>query len=137
MEILYTGNAPQYMSAGAAGADLSSAEDYTIKPGEQTLVNTGTAIAVPTGNYAMLVPRSSLCNKKGLVLANSVGIIDSDYRGNIMCCYRNTGKDVVEIAAGERVAQILIIAHATAEFKETIELPDTERGTGGFGSTGK
>ena len=86
MRVQYKGNLPRYMSDEAAGADLIANENYTIMPGDQCLIDTGTSIALSGGSFAMLVPRSSLCNKKGLVMANSIGIIDSVYRGSIKCC---------------------------------------------------
>lgn len=135
-EISFVGNMPRYMTTGAAGADLESNYSYGVIPGNQVMVDTGTAVSIPEGFFGMVVPRSSLCNKGGLRLVNSVGIIDSDYRGNIMFCYKNTGKEPVLIEKGERIGQLVIVPFVKAEFKQVDALEDTERGSGGFGSTG-
>ena len=137
MIINYIGNKPHHGSAGAAGNDLISQFDEFIHPGETKLIKTGTAMSVPEGHFGMLVPRSSICNKRGLVMANSCGIIDSDYRGEIMVPYRNLGKEPVHLKEGERIAQILIIPVVVPDFQLVTELEDTDRGEGGFGSTGK
>ena len=137
MRIQYTGNLPQRMSEGAAGSDLVSDKEYVIKPNEQAMVDTGTAVAIPYSSFGMLLPRSSLCNKKGLMMANSMGVIDSDYRGTMKCCYRNIGDEEVVIKKGERICQLIIMDHRLVKYIETDELSDTVRGTGGFGSTGE
>lgn len=125
------------MSDGAAGADLIADQEYIIKPNEQAMVDTGTAVAISKGSFGMLLPRSSLCNKKGLMMSNSMGVIDSDYRGTMKCCYRNIGDEEVVIKKGERICQLIMMNHRLAKYIETDELSDTERGTGGFGSTGE
>lgn len=137
MKIEFVGTQPQYMSAGAAGADLSSSEDYFIPAGESVMIETNTAVAIPEGYFGMCCPRSSICNKKGLTLVNSVGVIDSDYTGTIKFVYKNNSDSSVVIEKGERIGQLLILPFVKAEFVEVEQLGDTERGTGGFGSTGK
>lgn len=136
--VLFKGNEPQFMSKGAAGADLIANDTYVIKPNQQAMIDTGTSVAIPEGSYGMLTPRSSLCNKGGLQMPNSIGIIDSDYRGSIKCCYKNTGDKTIEIEKGERICQLIIMGYNKANFVVTEdELPSTERGVGGFGSTDK
>ncbi len=137
MKIDYTGTQPQYMSQGAAGADLAAKHDYTILPSEQVMIDTGTSVAIPEGYFGMCCPRSSLCNKNGLQMSNSVGIIDEDYRGSIRCVYRNISDKPVLISKGERIGQLLILPYVKVEFTEVDTLCETERGEGGFGSTGK
>lgn len=136
MQINYKGEQPQYMSQGAAGADLSSKQDYTILPSRKMMIDTGTAVAIPEGYFGMVCPRSSLCNKGGLRLVNSLGVIDSDYRGTIRLVYENVSDKFVEISFGERIGQLIILPFVKAEFIQVDDLEDTERGDGGFGSTG-
>jgi dUTP pyrophosphatase len=135
MPIPYVGNEPKYMTDGAAGADLECLYDELIHPGSIVLVETGTAMAIPEGCFGMVLPRSSLCNKKHLAMANSAGVIDSDYRGSIKVPYRNIGEESVVLKEGERIAQIVIIPFVRLNFERVIDLPETNRGTGGFGST--
>lgn len=136
-EINFVGTEPKYMSAGAAGADLESKWVGDIKPGEQVMVPTGTMMSIPEGYFGMLAPRSSLCNKGGLRLVNSVGIIDSDYRGEIMFCYKNDGEGTVHIKYGERIGQVIIMPFVKATFTSVESLDETVRGEGGFGHTGE
>lgn len=136
MNINFKGNKPQYMSLGAAGADLSSLYTVDIKPEEQVMIDTGSYLAIPLGHFGLVCPRSSLCNKSGLHMVNSVGIIDEDYRGSIKLVYKNTSKKVVTVNKGERIGQIIIQPYVKAKFVEVEELEDTVRGEGGFGSTG-
>ncbi len=137
MELNYKGNTPQYMSLGAAGADMESKQEYTIDTGCQVMVDTGTAVQIPENFFGMCCPRSSLCNKKGLHMVNSVGIIDSDYRGTVRFVYKNTSDEPVYIEKGERIGQIIILPFVKASLVKVEDLDDTVRGTGGFGSTGK
>lgn len=133
------GNAtiPTYGSALAAGADLYSCEEkLTFSPGETKLVHTGIAMAVPEGYVGLIYARSGIATKRGLAPANKVGVIDSDYRGEIMVSLHNHSNETVSIDAKERIAQIVITPYLTVNFTETEELDSTERGTGGFGSTG-
>ena len=137
MDIEFTGTQPKYMTEGAGGADLEAAWGYEIESGKQVMVDTGTAIAIPTNFVGLLLPRSSLCNKIGLTLVNSVGVIDSDYRGVIKFCYKNTGRHKVTIKKGERIGQLVITPVAVANFIGVTKLKGTERGGSGFGSTGQ
>ena len=117
-----------------AGADLFSYEDCEIYPGEQKLVDTGIAIKIPEGYGGFIFNRSSQ-GKKGITIPHSVGVIDSDYRGNLKVLLKNIGEDPYEILAGDRIAQLVIMPVLLPEFKDIWN--DTQRGTGGFGSTGQ
>lgn len=130
---------PTYGSAGAAGADLYACLDeaVTILPGETAWIPTGIALEVPAGCAGLVYARSSLGVKRGLAPANKVGVIDSDYRGEIRVVLLNHGKEPQTILSGERVAQFIITPVLTPAYEEVLELSDTSRGTGGFGSTGK
>ncbi len=130
---------PTYGSAEAAGADLYACLEgaITIAPGETVFVPTGIAMEVPKGCAGLVFARSSLGAKRGLAPANKVGVIDSDYRGEFFVALHNHGKLPQEIAHGERIAQLLIVPVFTPGFVEVSELSDTQRGSGGFGSTGK
>lgn len=130
---------PTYGSAEAAGADLYACLDapVVIAPGETVFVPTGIAMEVPKGCAGLVFARSSLGAKRGLAPANKVGVIDSDYRGEFFVALHNHGKLPQEIAHGERIAQLLIVPVFTPGFVEVDELSDTQRGSGGFGSTGK
>lgn len=128
---------PSYGSACAAGADLYSAEEkITFAPGETRLVHTGIAMEIPDGYVGLIYARSGIATKRGLAPANKVGVIDSDYRGEIMVALHNHSNSEASIDAGERIAQIVIAPYIRADFIETDELDTTERGAGGFGSTG-
>ncbi len=131
---------PMYATAGAAGADLFACleKDMIIKPGERTAVPTGIAIELPNADIVALVfARSGLASKKGLALSNGVGVIDSDFRGEIKVLMINHGREDVVIQNGDRIAQMLFLDVYKALFVETGELGDTSRGEGGFGSTGE
>ena len=130
---------PTYGSAEAAGADLYACLDapVTVEPGETAWIPTGLALEVPKGCAGLVYARSSLGVKRGLAPANKVGVIDSDYRGEIRVVLLNHGKTTQTIEHGERVAQFLITPVLTPAYEEVAELTDTDRGTGGFGSTGK
>ncbi len=136
LEIDYVGDAPQYMTKGAAGADLAAKEETIIPPYEERLVGTNTKVKTPEGYFGMLVPRSSTCRKLGLELTNSVGIIDEDYVGEIMFSYRNITDEYVMLKKGERIGQLVILPYVKAQFYEVEDLEMTERGEKGFGSTG-
>ena len=129
---------PTYGSSAAAGADLYAceAEEVTIKPGETKLIHTGLAMEIPEGLVGLIYARSGLASKKGLAPANKVGVIDSDYRGEIMVALHNHGTAEQTVADGERIAQIVFAPYYAAEFTVVEELNDTARGEGGFGSTG-
>jgi dUTP pyrophosphatase len=130
---------PTYGSAEAAGADLYACLDapVTIQPGETAWIPTGLALEVPKGCAGLVYARSSLGVKRGLAPANKVGVIDSDYRGQIHVVLLNHGKTEQTIQHGERIAQFLITPVLTPAYVEAEELTDTDRGAGGFGSTGK
>ncbi len=128
---------PTYGSAMAAGADLYSCEAVTIGAGETVLVHTGIAMAIPEGYVGLIYARSGLATKRGLAPANKVGVIDSDYRGEIMVALHNHGKLEQTVDLGERIAQIVFTPYAAASFNITNELDVTDRGDGGFGSTGR
>ncbi len=130
---------PTYGSAGAAGADLYACLDapVTIAPGQTAWIPTGLALEVPEGCAGLVYARSSLGVKRGLAPANKVGVIDSDYRGEVRVVLLNHGQETQIIAHGERVAQFLITPVLTPVYEEVEELTDTNRGVGGFGSTGK
>ena len=129
---------PAYQTDGSACCDLTAAEGpVTVMPGERALIPTGLAMDFGSGDYAALIfARSGLASKKGLTLANAVGVIDSDYRGEIKVAVVNLGGEPVEIRPGDRIAQMGFFPVARAVFRETDELDDTERGNGGFGHTG-
>ena len=128
---------PVYQTEGAACCDLTAAEAVTLKPGERALIPTGIALDFGSRDFAaLLFARSGLASKKGLTLANGVGVIDSDYRGEIKAAVVNLGDETVEILPGDRVAQLGFFPVARAVFAEEEELGETERGAGGFGHTG-
>ena len=128
---------PTYGSVSAAGADLYSCETVTVAPGETVLVHTGIAMAIPDGYVGLIYARSGLATKRGLAPANKVGVIDSDYRGEVMVALHNHGKVEQTVDAGERIAQIVFTPYVAADFCVVEELDSTDRGAGGFGSTGR
>lgn len=137
----YSGNfsAPEYKTEGAAGMDLSAniGETYVLKPGERHLFPTGIKVALPIGIEAQVRSRSGLALKHGIVVLNSPGTIDADYRGEVGVILFNTGKDYFEINPGDRIAQLVLHRYVTAVPEFVVEIPkDTERGEGGFGHTG-
>ncbi len=130
---------PAYQSELAAGLDLHAAVDrpVTLAPGERMLVPTGLAMALPAGFEAQVRPRSGLAAKHGVTVLNTPGTIDADYRGEVKVILINLGQEPFEIARGERIAQMIIAPVLQAEIREVDTLSDTERGAGGFGSTGR
>ncbi|MBQ7292922.1 MAG: dUTP diphosphatase [Clostridia bacterium] len=130
---------PTYGSQYSAGADLYyvGSEPLTIEAGQTVLVHTGVAMEIPEGLVGLIFARSGLATKRSLAPANKVGVIDSDYRGEIMVALHNHSSLPQTIEAKERIAQIAFVPYVAAEFEETEELGDTERGTGGFGRTGR
>lgn len=130
---------PTYGSAEAAGADLYACLDtpVTIEPGQTAFIPTGFAMEVPKGCAGLIFARSGLSCKKGLAPANKVGVIDSDYRGEVTVALHNHGTVSRILENGERIAQLLVTPVYTPGFTQVEELTDTDRGTGGFGSTGK
>ncbi len=129
---------PAYESEHAAGLDLRAAvaADVVIGAGERALIPTGLAIALPAGYEAQVRPRSGLALKHGIMLANSPGTIDADYRGEIQIIVHNAGAQPFTISRGLRIAQMVIAPVTRAEWRECAELPESTRGEGGFGSTG-
>ncbi|MBP3706885.1 MAG: dUTP diphosphatase, partial [Clostridia bacterium] len=130
---------PTYGSACAAGADLYALIDndkQTIAPHQTVIIHTGIALAIPDGYAGMIFARSGIALKRGLAPANKVGVIDSDYRGEIMVAIHNHSDEEKEIANGERIAQLVIMPYLAAEFCECSSLDTTQRNDGGFGSTG-
>ena len=130
---------PTYGSPFAAGADLYACTDgkVDIAPHETKLIHTGIAMEIPTGFAGLIYARSGIASKRGLAPANKVGVVDSDYRGEIMVALHNHSDMMQSIENGERIAQLVITPYVTADFIESETLDDTERGEGGFGSTGK
>lgn len=130
--------APTYGSAAAAGADLYALADTPVEiaPGATVLVHTGIALEIPDGYVGLIYARSGLATKRGLAPANKVGVIDSDYRGEIMVALYNQSPTPQTVESGERIAQLVIAPYLTVKFEEAHELTDTIRGEGGFGSTG-
>ena len=128
---------PARQTTGAAGYDVCSAEpEFTIDPLERRLVRTGLALAIPAGYEAQVRPRSGLAVKHGLTLANSPATIDSDYRGELMIPMINLGREPVLVSRGMRIAQLVFQRVQAVELREVAELPPSDRGVGGFGSTG-
>ncbi|MFN3908764.1 MAG: dUTP diphosphatase [Flavobacterium sp.] len=129
---------PNYETTGAAGMDIRAhiSESILLKPLERTLVKTGLFLEIPIGFEAQVRPRSGLALKKGITVLNSPGTIDADYRGEIGVILVNLSNENFEIHPGDRIAQLVFAAHATAQLEPVILLENTERGTGGFGSTG-
>ena len=130
---------PTYGSAGAAAADLYACLEapVTIAPGETVFIPTGLSVEIPAGCAGLIYARSSMGTKRGLAPANKVGVIDSDYRGEIKVVLLNHSGATQTVAPGERIAQMIITPVLTPAYEEVEELTDTDRGTGGFGSTGK
>lgn len=130
---------PTMGSKFAAGADLYSAEDadIVIGPGETKFIGTGLAMEIPEGYVGLVYARSGLACKRGLAPANKVGVVDSDYRGEIKVALHNHGKEAQTVEKGERIAQMVIAPYLSVNYEEADELSETERGEGGFGSTGR
>ncbi len=130
---------PFYATKGSAGMDLTACieEDIVLKPLERALIPTGIAIKLPDSDYgAFIFARSGLATKKGITLSNCVGVVDSDYTGEIKVGLINLSSEEYTLTKGERIAQMVIMSVAQAQFNVTDEIEKTERGSGGFGSTG-
>ena len=130
---------PTYATAHSAGADLYNMEDCPLEilPHETVMVKTGLAIEIPDGYVGLVFARSGIASKRGLAPANKVGVIDSDYRGEWMVALHNHSEIPATVDGGERIAQVVVVPYVQGCFTEVAELSDTERGEGGFGSTGK
>ena len=135
-----TAHEPTQGSSYAAGydlyADLGAQSYITLAPGEYRKISTGIAIALPNGTFGAIYPRSGMATKRGLVLANGTGIIDSDYRGPLIVALKNTSDELQVVEQGERIAQIVVTPYCPVIFNETDSIGTTARGEGGFGSTG-
>ena len=128
---------PAYAKPGDAGLDLRASESVTLEPGERRLVPTGLAVAIPEGHAGFVLPRSGLAMHRGVTVLNAPGLIDSGYRGEIKVLLINHGAEAVSIDHGERIAQLVVQPVARARLVEEERLPDSARGEGGFGSTGR
>ncbi|MDH4471429.1 MAG: dUTP diphosphatase [Fluviicola sp.] len=130
---------PDYATQGAAGMDIRAhlTESITLQPMERRLIPTGLFLEIPIGYEVQIRPRSGLAYKHGITVLNSPGTIDSDYRGEVGVLLINLSSEPFVIENGERVAQMVVAAHEQASWKTVSELSDTDRGAGGFGSTGK
>ena len=129
---------PSYATTGSAGMDLTAAleEAFILEPGERTLISTGLSIALPLGYEAQIRPRSGLALKNGITVLNTPGTVDADYRGEIKVILANLGTEEFTIERGMRIAQMVIAQHAQVSWEVVESLEETERGAGGFGSTG-
>jgi dUTP pyrophosphatase len=127
---------PRHAHEGDAGADLYAREAATLAPGERRLVPTGVAVAIPAGHVGLVTPRSGWAARSGVSIVNTPGIVDSGYRGELVVILINHGAVPVEIARGDRIAQLVVLPVVAVEFEVVDELDETGRGTGGFGSTG-
>jgi len=129
---------PAYSKEGDAGADIVSAIDFTLEPGERKLVPTGMAIAMPNGYVCLVHPRSGLAVKHGVSIVNTPGTVDAGYRGELQVILINTDpREAVSFKRGDRIAQLVFQKVERAQFEEVSELPESMRGDGGFGSTGR
>jgi dUTP pyrophosphatase len=129
---------PERAHDGDAGWDLHAAEALTIGPGDRASVGTGIAIAVPDGHAGLVLPRSGLAAQHGIALVNAPGLIDPGYRGEVRVLLLNTDRDEpFEVAVGDRIAQLVLVAFEPVEGEEVEALDETVRGTGGFGSSGR
>lgn len=136
-QVLVTGeNIPQYALPGDAGADLRASERATLQPGERALVATGIRIALPDGLVGLVHPRSGLAVKHGITVLNTPGTIDAGYRGEVKVILINLGDEPFTIEPGDRIAQLVVQRVERAQFVVVEQLPGSDRGEGGFGSTG-
>ena len=127
---------PRYAHEGDAGLDLRITHDVTLNPGERATVGTGLAVEIPQGCVGLVFPRSGLASKHGITLSNSVGVIDSGYRGEIGATLLNQSDETTTLDAGTRVCQLIVMPFVLCELVPCEELTETERGAAGFGSTG-
>lgn len=137
LHIPTVGTAPHRANSQDAGADLVAAEAVTLAPGERALVRTGTAIALPVGTVGLVAPRSGLATRHGITVVNAPGVIDAGYRGEIKVPLLNTDPaETYVVRPGDRIAQLLVLPIPTVSFVPVDELPEGERGSAGFGSSG-
>ncbi len=127
---------PSSAHDGDAGLDLHAREDVTLPPGTWAMVPTGIAVAIPTGYAGLVAPRSGLAARLGIGVVNGPGVVDAGYRGELRVILINHGDQEVRLSRGDRVAQMVVVPVAQVELVQVTELPDSERGEGGFGSTG-
>lgn len=127
---------PEYKSSGAAGMDICSIEDFTLEPNEFRIAKTGLACAVDEGYEVQVRPRSGMACKRGITVINSPGTVDADYRGEVGVGLINHSEEIVQICKGDRIAQLVVNKIEQPEIEVVSELDETERGSGGFGSTG-
>lgn len=128
---------PTYARPGDAGADLRCTSTITLAPGQRVLAGTGVRVALPHGTVGLVTPRSGLAARRGLGIVNSPGIIDSGYRGEILVCLINHDpQETIVLEVGDRIAQLVVMPYIHAHFEPTVTLDDTDRGSGGYGSTG-
>jgi len=138
VKLLHPAAAPPARSrAGDAGYDLRCVEPFVLRPGERALVPTGIAVAIPPGVAGLVLPRSGLAHRHGITCANSPGLVDPNYRGELRVVLVNLGRDTYRGHAGDRVAQLLLVPFWAPELRLVDELPESERGESGFGSTGR
>ena len=129
---------PEQAHPGDAGLDLRSVMDVEVKPGERVMVRTGLAVAIPEGHAGLVLPRSGLASRQGLTLANAPGLIDAGYRGEVVCAMVNLDREeAVSISRGDRIAQLVIVEVPEVRPGWVDELPESTRGEGGFGSSGR
>ena len=132
------GSRPEQAHPGDAGLDLRSVMDVEVKPGERVMVRTGLAVAIPEGHAGLVLPRSGLASRQGLTLANAPGLIDAGYRGEVVCAMVNLDREeAVSISRGDRIAQLVIVEVPEVRPGWVDELPESTRGEGGFGSSGR
>ncbi len=129
--------APRRAHEGDGGVDLRARVSATLEPGERALVPTGIAVAIPVEYAGLVVPRSGLAIREGIGVVNAPGLIDAGYRGEVQVVLINHGSEPVTIERGERIAQLVVVPVIVDDFVEVDELPDSTRGAGGFGSTGR
>jgi dUTP pyrophosphatase len=127
---------PRYAHPGDAGLDLVAARDVRLEPGARAVVPTGLAVGIPPGWVGLVHPRSGLARRHGVTVTNAPGTIDAGYRGEVQVLLVNLGDDPVDLARGDRIAQLLLQPVGSATVVEVVDLDDTQRGAGGFGSTG-
>lgn len=128
---------PTYATAGSAGADLYSVQETVLEPGIAQLISTGVAVSIPAGYEGQIRPRSGLAAKHGITVLNAPGTVDSDYRGEIKVLLINHGQNPYRVSVGDRIAQLVISKVLTPPIEEVVSLETSQRGSGGFGSTGK
>lgn len=127
---------PQYAHKGDAGLDLRIKHDVTLEPGQRLNVGTGVSVEIPTGYVGLIFPRSGLATRHGITLSNSVGVIDSGYRGEIGASLVNASDETITLDSHTRVCQMIVMPYVSCSIELVESLTDSERGTGGFGSTG-